>query len=267
MKRSLGLSSALGVVLWGGLAERAFSQGGASAAQLNGAVRDASGGSVAKAAITLRETETNLTYNTVSNDTGLYVLASLPPGRYELTTEAAGFAKATQTGIVLTVGQVATIDVTVKIAAGAEKVVVTTETPPVEPTRTEVSQVISTNEIASLPISGRLFTDFALLTPGVATGRTSLQSTFSEFETTKISFGGKRDLSNMVTVDDATTINTATGSQRATPSQEAVSEFRGGSNSFGSEYGLALGWSVNIVTQPGINAFHGSIYDYFQNDT
>jgi len=248
------------------LAEAAFSQGGASAAQLNGAVRDESGGSVAKAAITLRETETNRTYNAISSDTGLYVLASLPPGRYELTTEAPGFARSTQTGIVLTVGQVATIDVIVKIAAGAEKVVVTTETPPVEPTRTEVSQVISTNEIASLPISGRLFTDFALLTPGVATGRTSLQSTFTEFETTKISFGGQRDLSNMVTVDDADTINTATGSQRATPSQEAVSEFRVVNNSFGSEYGRALGGIVNIVTKSGTNDFHGSIYDYLQNN-
>ena len=88
---------------------------------------------------------------------------------------------------------------------------VTTETPPVEPTRTEISQVINSNQIESLPISGRLFTDFALLTPGVTTGRTSLQSTITEAEVTRISFGGMRDLSNLVTVDGADTINTATG--------------------------------------------------------
>src|SRR5713226_10467814 len=253
MRRRLGLLAVLGMVILGGLAKPSCGQVGGSAAQLNGAVRDESGGSVAKAAISLRETETNRTYTAVSNENGLYVLASLSPGRYELTTEATGFAKSTQTGIVLTVGQVATIDVTVKIAASAEKVVVTTETPPVEPTRTEVSQVISTNEITSLPISGRLFTDFALLTPGVATGRTSLQSTFTEFETTRISFGGMRDLSNAVTVDGADTVNTATGSQRATPSQEAVSEFRVVNNSFGSEYGRALGGIVNIITKSGTN--------------
>ena len=265
MKRRLGLLAVLGVVILGGWAKPAFSQAGASGAQLNGAVRDESGGSVAKAIITLRETETNRTYSAVSGDNGLYVLANLPPGRYELTTEATGFAKSTQRGIVLTVGQVATIDVTVKVAATAEKVTVTTETPPVEPTRTEVSQVISTAQIESLPISGRLFTDFVLLTPGVTTGRTSLQSTFTESEVTRISFGGMRDFSNLVTVDGADTINTATGSQRATPSQEAVSEFRVVNNGFGAEQGRALGGIVNIITKSGTNDLHGSIYDYIEN--
>ncbi len=193
------------------------------------------------------------------------MIASLPPGRYELTTEATGFAKSTQTGIVLTVGQVATIDVTVKIASSAERVIVTTETPPVEPTRTEVSQVISTNQIESLPISGRLFTDFVLLTPGVTTGRTSLQSTFTESEVTRISFGGMRDFSNLVTVDGADTINSATGSQRGTPSQEAVSEFRVVNNGFGAEQGRALGGIVNIITKSGTNDLHGSLYDYVEN--
>src|ERR1700674_5058235 len=266
MRRRLGLWAVLGIVIFGGSGTPCFAQVGASVAQLNGSVRDESGGSVAKAAITARETETNRTYSAVSNDTGLYVLASLPPGRYELTTEAPGFAKSTQTGIVLTVGQVATIDVTVKVASGSEKVVVTTETPPVEPTRTEVSQVISTNQIESLPISGRLFTDFALLTPGVTTGRTSLQSTITEAEVTRISFGGMRDLSNMVTVDGADTINTATGSQRGTPSQEAVSEFRVVNNGFGAEQGRAMGGIVNIITKSGTNELHGSLYDYLEND-
>ncbi len=265
MKRRLGLLGVLGVVVLGSLAKPAFAQLGGSAAQLNGSVRDESGGTVAKAAVSLRETETNRTYSTVSNDNGLYVIASLPPGRYELTTEAPGFARSTQKGIVLTVGQVATIDVTVKVAASAEKVIVTTETPPVEPTRTEVSQVISTNQIESLPISGRLFTDFVLLTPGVTTGRTSLQSTFTESEVTRISFGGMRDFSNLVTVDGADTINTATGSQRGTPSQEAVSEFRVVNNGFGAEQGRALGGIVNIITKSGTNDLHGSLYDYVEN--
>src|SRR6266436_5852380 len=265
MRRHLSLLAVLGAVVLGSLAKIAFAQLGGSAEQLNGSVRDESGGTVAKAAVSLRETETNRTYTTVSNDNGLYVIASLPPGRYELTTEAPGFARSTQKGIVLTVGQVATIDVTVKVAASAEKVIVTTETPPVEPTRTEVSQVISTNQIESLPISGRLFTDFVLLTPGVTTGRTSLQSTFTESEVTRISFGGMRDFSNLVTVDGADTINTVTGSQRATPSQEAVSEFRVVNNGFGAEQGRALGGIVNIITKSGTNDLHGSLYDYLEN--
>jgi outer membrane receptor protein involved in Fe transport len=237
-----------------------------SVALLNGTVHDESGGSVAKAAVSLREMDTNRVYTTSTNDSGFYVLPNLAPGRYELKVSFTGFSNYTQTGFSLTVGQSATVDVTLKVATKGEQVVVTGEAPVIEPSRTEVSQVIDTKQIDSLPISGRLFTDFALLTPGVATGRTSLQSTITEFEVTRVSFAGMRDLSNEVTVDGADNINTATGSQRSTPPQEAVSEFRVVNNSFGAEYGRALGGIVNIVTKSGGNDFHGSIYDYLQNN-
>src|SRR5262249_3348695 len=128
------------------------------------------------------------------------------------------------------------------------------------------SNVIETKQIDSLPISGRLFTDFALLTPGVTSGRTSVGSTITEFEVTRVSFAGMRDLSNQVTVDGADNINTRTASQRATPPQEAVPEFRVVNHSFGAEYRRALGGIVNIVTKSGGNIFHGSLYDYFQNN-
>src|SRR5271169_2005595 len=265
MRRSLGAWAVLGIVILCGWAKPAFSQGGASAAQLNGTVRDASGGAVAKASLSLRDIGTNRTYTAVSNENGLYVIPSLPPGSYELTTEATGFAKSTQTGIVLSVGQVATIDVSMSVAQTAEKVVVTTETPPVEPTRTEISQVIDTQQIQDLPISGRLFTDFALLTPSVAKSRTALGSTFTEFEVTQISFGGMRSFSNEITVDGADFVNTISGVQRATPPQESVQEFRVVNNSFGAEYGRAMGGIVNIVTKSGTNKMHGSIYEFFQS--
>ena len=235
-------------------------------AQLNGAVRDQSGDVVVRASIGLRNLDTNQTYTTTSNASGYYILTNVPPGNYELTAQSSGFRKYDQTGIVLRVAQVATIDITLKVGAISEKVEVNAEAPVIEPTRTEVSQVIETQQIQSLPISGRLFTDFALLSPGVSTGRISLQSTFTDPTTTRISFGGQRDLNNAVTVDGADNINTATGSQRATPSQEAVSEFRVVNNSFGAEYGRALGGIVNIVTKSGTNDIHGSVYEYLENN-
>jgi hypothetical protein len=209
--------------------------------------------------------DTNQAYKTTSNSVGFYILTNVPPGNYELTAESQGFAKYSQTGIVLRVAQVATIDVSLKVAGTTQEITVNTEAPVIEPTRTEVSQVVETQQIQALPIAGRLFTDFALLSPGVTTGRISLQSTFTDPATTRISFGGQRDLNNSVTVDGADNINTATGSQRATPSQEAVSEFRVVNNSFAAEYGRALGGIVNIVTKSGSNDVHGSLYEYFMN--
>jgi hypothetical protein len=242
----------------------AFSQ--ITVAQLNGFVHDSSGGAVKSATVTLHDTSTNAVYRTTSNDSGLYVIANLPPDTYDLTVAFPGFATTVDKGIVLTVGQTATVDVALRVATQSEEVVVTTEVPPIEPTKTEISQVIDTQQIQDLPISGRQFTDFALLTAGVATGRSSLQSTITEFETTRISFAGMRDFSNLVTVDGADNVNTATGSQRSTPPQESVQEFRVVNNAFGAEYGRALGGIVNIVTKSGGNELHGSIYNYLQNN-
>ena len=244
----------------------AWPQATTAQAQLNGAVRDQSGGAVAKAVISLRDLDTNSFYTTTSTGDGLYTFAIVPPGRYELTAEVSGFGKYTQTGIVLSVAQVATIDITLKVAQAGEKVVVTAETPVIEPTRTESSRVVDTDQIKALPISGRLFTDFALLSPGVSVGHTSAQSPFTDPTVIRISFGGQRDLNNAVTVDGADNILAANGSQRATPSQEAVSEFRVVNSSFGAEYGRALGGIVNIVTKSGTNDLHGSVYDYLQNN-
>jgi hypothetical protein len=162
-------------------ASSAFAQAGATLAQLNGTVTDESGGVVAKAPISLVETSVNRAYSTVTNDSGYYVLPNLSPGQYDLKVTFTGFSNYTQKGIILTVGQTATINVVLKVQAKGEQVVVTGEAPIIEPTKTEISQVIDTKQIAELPISSRLFTDFALLTPGVATGRTSLQSTITEF--------------------------------------------------------------------------------------
>ncbi|MGA8150558.1 MAG: carboxypeptidase regulatory-like domain-containing protein [Terriglobales bacterium] len=259
------LTFCLTVILAVSLAPRSLGQATVSFAHLNGTIQDISGRTIAGAAVSLRDPATNQTYNATSNGSGFYLLPNLPPGHYELTVQNAGFAKYVQTGISMTVGQTATIDVVLKVAATAETITVTSEAPPVEPTRTEISQVIDTVQIQQLPTNGRQFVDFALLTPGVATGRTSLQSTFTEPDVTRISFGGMRDLSNAVTVDGADYIDEGTGSQRATPSQEAVNEFRVVNNSFGAEYGRALGGIVNVVTKSGTNDLHGSVYGYLNN--
>src|SRR5271169_3697108 len=247
------------------LLPHAFGHATLSFAQLSGTVEDTSGRIVVGASVSARNLGTNQSYAATTNSSGYYVVPNLPPGQYELTVQATGFGKSVETGFTLTVGQTATLDVTLKVAGVGESVTVTTEAPPVETSRTEISQVIDAPQIQSLPVNGRQFVDFALLTPGVATGRTSIQSTFTEPDITRISFGGMRDLSNAVTVDGADYIDEGTGSQRATPSQEAVSEFRVVNNSFGAEYGRALGGIVNVVTKTGTNDLHGSLYGYISN--
>src|SRR5271163_536676 len=106
------------------LAPHMFGQAALSFAQLNGTVEDTNGRVVVGAAVTLRDLSTNQALSAVSNTSGYYVAPNLPPGRYELTVQYSGFAKYVQTGIALTVGQTATVNVTLKIAAAGEVVTV-----------------------------------------------------------------------------------------------------------------------------------------------
>ncbi|HEV3481703.1 MAG TPA: TonB-dependent receptor [Candidatus Acidoferrales bacterium] len=254
----------LAIAVFFGCANSAFAQGVATA-QLSGTVTDPSGGAISGATVDVRNVATNTTSTATTNTSGFYAFASLAPGTYELKTSFSGFSNYTQTGIVLTVGGTASVNVALQLASQGERVVVSTEAQTIEPTKTEISQVVNTQQIQSLPISGRLFTDFALLTPGVSTSRTSLGTTFTEYEATQISFGGMRSFSNEITVDGADFVNTASGIQRSTPPQESVQEFRVVNNSFAADSGRALGGIVNIVTKSGTNDFHGSLYEYFQN--
>jgi Carboxypeptidase regulatory-like domain len=121
-----------------------FSQATLSFAQLNGTVQDTSGRIIVGASVIARNLATNQTYPATTSTSGYYFVPNLPPGQYEISVQAGGFAKSVQTGLVLTVGQTATIDVTLKVATAGESVTVTTEAPPVETSRSEISQVIDT---------------------------------------------------------------------------------------------------------------------------
>src|SRR5438309_24040 len=79
----------------------ASAQSSSAEAQLNGSVRDQTGSMIAKAAVRLRNVDTNQIYKTTSNNVGFYILTNVPPGNYELTAESQGFTKYSQTGIVL----------------------------------------------------------------------------------------------------------------------------------------------------------------------
>src|SRR5258708_9265269 len=148
-----GLLVVLSVARFLAYASPAYPQGSTGVAQLNGTVLDESGGTVKGATVALRQTDTNRSYATSSNHSGYYAVVNLPAGHYELTTAFKGFATTVRKNIDLSVGQSATIDVTLKLSTHGETVVVTSETTVIEPTKTEISQVINTQEITSLPIT------------------------------------------------------------------------------------------------------------------
>ena len=125
-----------------------------------------------------------------------------------------------------------------------------------------MSQVVGGQQIESLPINGRNFISFALITPGVTQDNTPQQGASA---TSGLSFAGQRARSNNIMVDGLDNNDPAVGAVRALFSQEAIREFQVLTNSYSAEFGKASGGVVNIVTKSGTNEFHGNVFGYFRD--
>ena len=194
-------------------------RGQAITATLSGRVVDTSGGSVSKVKVTVASAATGFSRTVQSSDSGEYSVPALPAGEYTVSVEYAGFRKQIKNAV-LQVGQAAELDFTLTPGGVEEKVEVAATSELLETTRTQVSTVITERQIVNLPVNGREFIDFALLSPAVAIGDTTSGSTDVIVEpVTKLSFAGQNIHYNFIAVDGADDISTASGIQRGTPPQ------------------------------------------------
>jgi hypothetical protein len=236
-------------------------------ATLNVTVTDPSGSVISQARVTLRNAETDAKRTDLSSGTGVAVIPGLPAGKYQLKVESEQFSPY-QASLILAVGQNASVPVTLGIKTVQENVDVQETVQAVDSQKSEVSQVIDTQKISDLPISGRDFIDFVLLTPSVNVGRSTSVGAQSPFQETvlQLSFGGLRETHSAFFGLDGTDYTTSiSGVQRASPSQDWVREFRVASSPYTADNGRNLGAVVNTVTKAGGNDVHGSVYEFFRN--
>jgi hypothetical protein len=235
-------------------------------ATLNGHVIDTSGGSIPGASVSAINDATKVSRSITATADGEYTLTALPPGTYTVTATAKGFKKEAKS-VILQVGQAGTIDFTLGVGETTQQVKVEATSEVTEPTRTQISNVIQERQIENLPVNGRQFIDFALLSPAVQVGDTTAGNTDVIVEpVTKLSFAGQNSAFNFIAVDGADDISTASGIQRGTPPQDSVQEFRVINTSYSAEMGRAVAGIINIITKSGTNTWHGTLYEYFRNN-
>jgi hypothetical protein len=244
--------------------------GGVSAQQLatlRVTVTDQSGGVIPQARVTVRSLDTDAKRTEISADTGVAVITALPAGNYELTVESGQF-NPYKSPVTISVGQIATITVTMLLSV-TQKVEVTGTTQAIDTETSDVSQVIQKQDINDLPISGRDFIDFVLLTPTANVGRSTAVGAQSPFTETvlQLSFGGLREThSTLFALDGIDYSTSISGVQHASPSQDWVQEFRVVTGAYTADNGQNLGSVVNTITKSGGKDFHGSLYEFFRNN-
>jgi hypothetical protein len=237
---------------------------------LTGVVTDPSGSVVPRATITLTDVAKGLNYKAATDSAGRYLLRLLPPANYELTVQAPGFRTAVRSGIVLDVNQNATIDVTLQIITTKQAVEVKATAPLLSTQDATTGQEVNRAFMNDLPLIGRGALDLEMLAPGVNPSAGWAYGSLNSplIQTNFVSNGG-RNMTADVLVDgvSATSPEGHPGIQTPlyVPSIDDVQEFKVEQNNFSADKGFSANTLINVVTRSGTNHFHGSAYEFFQN--
>lgn len=214
------------------------------------------------AAVTVRNVDTNKEDAATTDDSGRFKVANLIPGRYAVTVNSSGFSQITQENVVVEVGRETNLEVALSVGPVTGTVDVSAEAPVINTTQQDFSSNINQTSINELPINGRRWSNFALLTPSaVPDGNFGL-----------ISFRGISGLLNNSTIDGGDNNQAFFAEERGRTrisysiSQAAIREFQVNTSSYSAEYGRSAGGVVNAITKSGTNEFHGGVFYYQRNN-
>jgi hypothetical protein len=236
-----------------------------STAQINGTVRDASGGVLPGADVAAIQTDTGLRRAAVTESNGLFVLSNLPIGPYRLEVSLSGFRSFQQTGIVLQVNANPEINVTLSLGEVSETVAVQAAAPLVETRSPGIGQVIDNERIEALPLNGRNPVDLITLA-GAAVPQPNLDATSRSMQGGRaIAVAGGQGFGVSYVLDGATHNNPYDNLNLPLPFPDALQEFKLETSSTTASNGMHSSASVNAVTKSGTNTFHGDLFEFYRN--
>jgi len=235
-------------------------------ATITGQVVDPTGAAVAGASVNVTNVATRAVVSTKSNETGTFATPFLAPGRYELMVESAGFKKFVRQNIILQAQDRLRLDVRMEVGEVTSSVTVAAEVSQLQTETASRSQVLASEVIANVPTQGRNPFQIAWAAAGVikGTGWRYLRS-FDIAGTTSITINGGREGQNEVLLDGISNVR-AEWTVISVPTPESIQEFKVQSATFDAQYGRTSGGVITIVTKGGTNEFHGTAFEYFQND-
>src|SRR5260370_8569247 len=245
-----------------------FGWGQEVTASITGTVTDPRGAALPGATVTATSQERGQTYGTVTNDSGLYRIAELPVGTYAVKVEKSGFSLASYPAFVLTLNQVARVDVAMKVGQTSETVEVSGSAPVLATDTTQVDTVINAATNDNLPLASRNYVQLTLLAPGAVS---TDPSSFNNGNNTggyggRPLINGNREQANNFMLDGMDNNQVSDNLLGYTPAPDAIQEFNLITNNAPAEFGNFEGGIVNATIKSGTNAFHGDVWEFFRND-
>ena len=235
-------------------------------ATITGYVNDPSGAVVPNAQITLNNTATSQSRETVSNASGSYRFANVGVGTYTLTVVAQGFQKYSKTGIVVNVAQTVEQDAVLAIGSQAQTVTVAADALQVQSETSEVSTLISGTQVEQLATNGRNITSLAALGLGVSNTLPAFGGVNALTSANGISFNGTRSTHNVYMIDGGEQNDRGCGGCFMNlPSQDAIAQFQTLDSNYKPDYGIGSGGTILMVLKSGSSLYHGEVYEFNRN--
>ncbi len=237
---------------------------------VTGTVTDPSGAVIPGATVVVTNTATGVRTPTKSDAAGVYSARFLPIGSYRVEVTAPGFIKLAIPQFALEINQTAKLDAHLTLGSSTEVKVQGNLTPILDTTDATLGLSLDSNEINTIPLNGRNFSSLALFTPGAVdadpTGLTSNNAIQrNTFNSGVVTTNGNRAQDNTYTLDGISIDETQNNLIGFAPSPDSLEEFRVISANAGAQYGNVGGGDTIAVLKSGTNSFHGSIFDYVED--
>jgi hypothetical protein len=236
--------------------------------RISGTVSAQDGSVIAGAQVTVKNTDTQLTRQTATDQQGFYVFTELPIGTYSLEINQSGFNKSARSGVVLVADGRVTVDFSLVVGSPSQTVEVQgTNMEALNTTSGELSHVIDTRQVTNLPLNGRNYIQLMTLVPGAVVTNPDQFSVTTSLAANNQNLNGNRADSNNLTIDGG--YNMPAGSNTSLMnniSAEFIQEVKLQTSNSSAEYGRMSGPTFNIVTKNGTNQFHGSAFEFLRND-
>jgi hypothetical protein len=260
------------MLVWASLAItpfRALGQG--ISGHIVGTVRDTTNAVVPNATIVITNQETGIVTRTTSNSLGEYRSDNLPPGTYQVEVAASGFRKIISRGNVVTVDNSNRVDISLSIGAADETVTVVGDNQLVNTTDSSLGEVLNQKDVMNLPLNGRIFSQLVVTVPGaVAAGPASApEAAAGAGAQTAITatVNGMPWAGTTYTLDGVSDMELLNAFMTVTPALDALQEVKVSTANSDATVGTYGGAQVNAIVKSGTNAFHGSAYEFFRDDS
>ncbi len=234
-----------------------------------GVVTDSTGAVVAGAKVTITEEATGAKFTVETDASGNYIRPAIKPGVYTVEVEMSGFKKAIQRNVLVTAGDRVKADLRLEVGEVTQAIEVTAAPPALQSESTIIGQTLMARQMAELPLAGqRKFTFLARLSPAVYPAEPGARDfAGGGFSANGVRSNGQNNFllngvdNNVNVIDFINQTAYVVG-----PSVEAIGEMKILTNGYNAEYGRGAGGVVNVAIKSGTNGFHGSVYEFLQND-